>query len=120
MGENPWWHPGQDDLGWDEPMPRVIRFAPDYMAELPLWGDGFGNIACQYTKFPPGLLDRLAAWQREFDDNYHYETGWRSPAVRDRWAREAQDLAAAVQAELGTRADLDVDLWPLEDSGQAG
>jgi hypothetical protein len=78
MSQNPWWHPSDDDLGWDESLPVIIRLAPDYSAPLPLWGEGFGNIDWRYTKFPPALLDRLAAWQQEFDDNYHYETGWRS------------------------------------------
>jgi hypothetical protein len=55
--------------------------SPDHGAPLPLWGEGFGNIAWQFTKFPPELLDRLAAWQQEFDDNYHYRTGWRSAAT---------------------------------------
>jgi hypothetical protein len=113
VSENPWWHPSEDDLGWDEPLPAVIRFGPDYSAPLPLWGEGFGNIAWQFTKFSPQLLDRLAAWQQEFDDNYDYRSGWRSAAIRDRWARDAKRLAAQVQAELGSRARLDVDLWPL-------
>ena len=55
----------------------IIRLARDYSAPLPLWGEGFGNIDWRYAKFPPTLLDRLA-WQQEFDDNYRYETGWRS------------------------------------------
>jgi hypothetical protein len=114
MSENLWWHPGADDLGWDEPLPGVIRLAPDYFAELPLWADGFGNVAWQFTKFPPKLLDRLAAWQRQFDDNYDCQSGWRSAEIRRRWARDAQVLAAAVQAELGDRAELVVDLWPLD------
>src|SRR5262252_7811966 len=70
MSQNPWWHPSDDDLGWDEPLPVIIRLAPDYSAPFPLWGEGFGNIDWRYTKFPPALLDRLAAWQQEFDDNY--------------------------------------------------
>jgi hypothetical protein len=78
-------------------------------------GEGFGNIAWQFTKFPPGLLDRLAAWQRDFDDNYHYRTGWRSAATRDRWAHQATDLAADLRAALGTRAELVVDLWPIDE-----
>lgn len=114
MNENPWWHPSEDDRGWDEPLPAVIRFAPDYGAKLPLWGEGFGNIAWQFTKFSPRLLDRLAAWQQEFDDNHDYRSGWRTAAARDRWARTGERLAAQVQAELGTRTQLDVDLWPLE------
>jgi hypothetical protein len=40
MSENPWWNPSdEDDLDWDEPLPEVIFLAPDYMAELPLWGE---------------------------------------------------------------------------------
>jgi hypothetical protein len=54
VSENPWWHPGDDDLGWDEPLPRQIVLAPDYMADLPLWGDGFGyNIDWRFTKSRP-------------------------------------------------------------------
>ena len=45
-------------------------------------GRRFGNIAWQLTKFPPELLDRLAAWQHDFDHNYHHDTGWRSAAAR--------------------------------------
>jgi len=113
MGEHPWWHPGEDDLGWDEPLPDVVELSPDYGADLPLWGKGFGNIAWQYTRFSPGLLDRLAAWQREFDDNFHWDNGWRSTQIRDHWAGQAERLAADVRAELGDRAELIVRLWPL-------
>src|SRR5262245_13692468 len=59
------------------------------------------------------LLDRLAAWQREFDDNFHWDRGWRSAQTRDRWASQAEELAADMRAELGTRAELTVRLWPL-------
>lgn len=113
MGENPWWHPSQDDLHWDDPLPGTIELSPDYSAELPLWGAGFGNLAWQYTKFSPQLLDRLAAWQQEFDDNFRWDTGWRTTEIRDRWAGQAAKLAADVRAELGTRAELTVRLWPL-------
>jgi hypothetical protein len=115
VSENPWWHPADDDPGWDEPLPSQIVLTPDYMADLPLWGER-GNIDWRFTKFPPELLDRLAAWQREFDDNYHpWESGWRSAAIRDHWAHQATDLAADVRAALGTRAELVVDLWPVDE-----
>lgn len=114
MGVNPWWHPSQEDLGWDDPLPDVIEMAPEYAAKLPLSGEGFGIISWQFTKFSPELLDRLAAWQQEFDDNFHWENGWRSAEIRDRWASEAETLAPDVRAELGTRASLVVRLWPLD------
>jgi hypothetical protein len=115
---NPWWSPRDHDPGWDEPLPSVVVLSPDYGAPLPLWGGGFGyNIDWRFTRFPPELLDRLAAWQQEFDDNYHpWESGWRSAAIRDHWAHQAQNLAADVRAALGTRAELVVDLWPIEES----
>jgi len=78
----------------DEPLPDVITLAPDYGAQLPLWGDGFGNIA----------------WQYEFDTHYHWDHGWESDEIGDRWASQAEDLAADVRAELGTRARLVVKL----------
>jgi hypothetical protein len=88
MSENPWWHPRDDDLDWDEPLPSVVVLAPDYGAELPLWGGGFGyNIDWRFTQFPPALLDR--------------------------WAHQAKILATDVRAALGTRAKLIVDLWPV-------
>jgi hypothetical protein len=110
---NPWWRPDQAGPGWDEPLPEVITLAPDYGAQLPLWGDGFGNIAWQHTKFSPALLDRLAAWQHEFDTHHHWDRGWDSGEIRDRWASQAEDLAADVRAELGTRASLVVKLRGL-------
>jgi hypothetical protein len=106
MGLNPWWQPRETDPGWDDPLPDVITLAPDYGAELPLWGSGFGNIAWQYTRFSPALLDRLAAWQQEFDTHHRWDRGWESEEIRDRWAGQVEELAADVRAELGTRARL--------------
>jgi hypothetical protein len=40
--------------------------------------------------------------------------GWRSAETRDHWASLAEDLAADVRAELGTRAELVIRLWPLD------
>ena len=61
----------------------------------------------------PQLLDRLATWQQEFDANFRWNRGWRSAEIRDRWASQAEQLAADVRAELGDRAELAVRLWPL-------
>jgi hypothetical protein len=112
MNENPWWRPAQEDLDWDEPLPGVIVLSPEYGAELPLWGEGWGNIHWALTKFPPQLLDRLAAWQQAFDENYDYQAGWRTDAAGDSWAHAAKELAADLRAAIGTRAELVVKLWP--------
>ena len=113
MHQNPWWHPSEADQGWDEPLPYMITLAPDYGAELPLWGGGFGNIDWRFTKFSPELLDRLAAWQREFDAHHHWEHGWESDEARDQWSSQVDELAASVRAELGTRSRLLVKPWGL-------
>jgi hypothetical protein len=42
-------------------------------------------------------------------------TGWRSAPARDRWADNAKGLATDLRAVLGTRAELVVDLWPLDE-----
>ena len=28
MSQNPWWHPSDDDLGWDEPLPVINAGQP--------------------------------------------------------------------------------------------
>jgi hypothetical protein len=48
-----------DDADWDEPLPEVVVLMPDYGAELPLWGERWGNIDWHFTKFSRLLLDRL-------------------------------------------------------------
>jgi hypothetical protein len=95
MVRNPWWEPTEADLGWDdEPLSPIVNLSPaEYGAELPLWGD-MGYIAWQFTKFSPQLLDRLAAWQQDFEDGFDNEAGWRSVEQREHWARDADDLAA--------------------------
>jgi hypothetical protein len=112
ISDKPWWHPA-DDLDVEEPLPSVVILAPDYQAGndagLPLWGEE-GQISWRDTKFTPELLDRLHTWHEEFEENYRWNSGWGSEHVRARWAAEAGDLAAEVRAELGTRAELVVNL----------
>jgi hypothetical protein len=116
MTENPWWHPiGADLAEWDKPLPAVVILAPEYGAALPLWGDGFGNIAWEFTKFSPAVLDRLRAWQLQFDANFHWEHGWSSEKVRDEWADEGRRLETLVRTELNGRAEVVLGLPGVED-----
>jgi hypothetical protein len=99
----PWWTPTEDDLTWDRPLPEIVVFETDYSAELPLWGDGYGNIPWQATKLPPVLLDRLAAWQDRWDANYHYEHGWKSEEIQREWLEERTVLLADLRKEFAGR-----------------
>ena len=96
-------------------MPAVVILEPDYGAELPLTSEEEGMLGWRQTGFSPQLLDRLADWQEAFEAGHHYGTGWRSPQLRDEWAGQARELEAAIRAELGSRAELVVHLWPLGD-----
>jgi hypothetical protein len=113
VSRKPWWHPDDDD-DWDEPLPAVVTLEPEYGAELPLGGEGV--LAWQRTKFSPALLDRLAAWQEDFEKGYDYDSGWRSWQARNQWAEQARELEAEVRAELGNRAELVANLWPLNET----
>jgi hypothetical protein len=93
-------------------VPVVIRFQPEYGVEVPLFPQSDDTDAL----VPRDLLARLIRWQSEFDQNYHYEKGWKSGEVRDRWAAEAVPLEAELRVALGGKADLVVNLWPLPSS----
>ena len=95
-------------------MPAVVILEPDYGAELPLTSEE-GMLGWRRTGFSPQLLDQLADWQEAFEAGFHYDTGWRSPQLRDEWARQAGELEVAVRAELSSHAQLVVHLWPLRD-----
>ena len=120
--ENPWWNAAQDHEQ-EEPLPPVVVLAPDYHAGdnagLPLWSEESGQIPWESTKFSPELLDRLAAWQQEFESSFHWEKGWRSERAQAQWASEAHELTADIRRELSTRSMLTVDLWPLNDTKDA-
>ena len=103
MAKGPWWTPTEGDLAWDRPLPKSVRFNTDYGAELPLWGDGYGNIGWQATKLSPALLDRLAAWQDRFDASYDYEHGWKSDEIEREWQAEGSILLADLRKELAGR-----------------
>ena len=113
VSRKPWWHPDDDD-DWDEPLPAVVTLEQEYGAELPLGGEGV--LAWHRTKFSPALLDRLAAWQEDFENGFDYDSGWRSRQARNRWAEQAKGLETEVRAELGNRAELVVNLWPLNET----
>jgi hypothetical protein len=89
--------------------PVVIRLYPEYSVSVSLFPQSDDTNALVSEP----LLVRLRAWQEFFDQNYRWDSGWRSNEARDRWATEAVPLEAALKIALEGKASLVVDLWPL-------
>jgi hypothetical protein len=85
----------------------LVRLMPEYSAPMPLWG------RWQELELPELLLRRLAAWQEDFDSNFHWDHGWKSSAAREAWAADAATLETMLRQAVGDRARVTVDLWPL-------
>lgn len=85
-----------------------VKLMPEYSAGIPLWGQW------KPLELSASLLARLRQWQLDFDSSFHWETGWQSEVARERWSEEARQLEADLRTEIGNRADVTVDLWPLK------
>jgi hypothetical protein len=86
---------------------------PEYGVDVPLFPQSDFTVAL----VPEELMSKLMRWHEVFEENFHWENGWRSPEVRDRWAADAVPLEAELRLALAGKADLVVDLWPLPGSG---
>lgn len=86
-----------------------VKLMPEYSVDLPLWG------RWEHLELSESLLDRLRRWQSEFDSTFRWDSGWRSAADRQRWSEEARSLEADLRDEVGNRAEVTVDLWPLKE-----
>jgi hypothetical protein len=83
--------------------PTAVRFFPDYLADLPVWGVDWLN-----PPFSRELLVDLVRWQDEFDDHgteQWPETEW------TQWVDDAAGLVRRVRRELGPGVQVEV-LWP--------
>ncbi len=90
--------------------PSRVTFSPDYGAPSPLWPQSDATDAL----VPEALLVKLVAWQGEFDSNFGWEMGWSSDEAKAKWAEEAVGLEAELREALAGKAELVVDLWPLD------
>jgi len=86
-----------------------VRLSPDYDVELPLWGDWPLD-----TRLPDDLRDRLASWQAEFSESFRNGVGWITRQAKEDWVAQADGLAGALRKVLDGKAQLEVDLWPVE------
>jgi hypothetical protein len=87
----------------------VLRFSLDYAAELPLWG-----VPVSQLDLSARLLDKLVDWWQQFNANFDPHKGWSSEAIKSEWADLAVPLEMDLRVEIDSKANLLVDLWPLE------
>jgi hypothetical protein len=86
---------------------RAIKLMADY-ASHPLWEaspDAVGNIDPAVLPVSDALKNRLRAWAESFDrtlnDDDPLASGFASADEAEGFARDGQDLARDLQAELG-------------------
>jgi hypothetical protein len=60
------------------------------------------------------LLDELGEWQQYFDDNFDPHHGWKTEETKRIWAENAVELEARLRRAVWCKADVEVDLWPLD------
>ncbi|MGH3326752.1 MAG: hypothetical protein ACRDPT_02960 [Streptomycetales bacterium] len=83
----------------------------DYGADWPLWEGGM--IGPEDLDLSAGLAADLKAWQDLFEDYFHWESGWRTPEAKERYARDADTLLNRLREELGPGFDVQPDAWPV-------
>lgn len=76
---------------------RLLRIFCDYGAEWPLWENGMQ--APEDYGLSDALSDKLAAWNHQFQDNMHWELGWRAGFDTEAWERTGRRLARDTQRE---------------------
>lgn len=88
----------------------TLRIMPDYQCGVPLWGPVSSCI-----DLDAALVARLRLWQESFDENFHWDSGWKSQDSKARWSQEAEDIIVALKVALPPGVELEVDLWPLHE-----
>jgi hypothetical protein len=84
----------------------------DYGVGWPLFDDR-SALEPSDLELSSELVARLYAWQEHFERHFHYDRGWRSAEDAAAYAREGQQLRRLLAAEVGGRAQVELDLWPI-------
>jgi hypothetical protein len=79
---------------------RRVRLMSDYGVDWPLWGDE-GELQPAALGLSDDLTARLQAWQRLFEERFHYESGWRSAEDAAAYAADGVQLQRLLTAEAG-------------------
>jgi hypothetical protein len=91
--------------------PIVLRLFPEYVMDLvPVFPQSDDTDAL----IPEDLLTRLISWNNYFNLSYHFEKGWQSKEAKVKWSEDSIPLVAELGDALKGKAELVVDLWPMQ------
>jgi hypothetical protein len=91
-----------------------LLLSPSYGAESPLWP----SSEATREMIPAALWDDLLTWEREFESNFEWGSGWRTEKVKADWAAAATELIERVRQATESKSELVVNLWPLSQPEQ--
>lgn len=103
------------------PKRRVIRLFPDYSRDFPLWENSTPTWDVGYTTTPEtyGLSEKLGAeladWQAFWETHADPFEGWDSDDSREAWLRAGERLAARLQDEVQSFADVQPEFGSYRD-----
>ena len=101
---------------------RVIRLFPDYARDWPLWENSTPTWDVGYTTNPEmyGLPDELArdmaSWNALWESRFDPFDGWDTERNRETRRLQGRDIAARLEREVSSFADVEYEPWPLGDS----
>jgi hypothetical protein len=75
------------------------RLMNEYGVDRPLWGDE-GLCPDGTPKLPPGVEASVLEWADVFQEGFHWERGWRDPAVAREHAAQGERLLATLERVL--------------------
>src|SRR3954453_14226356 len=90
-----------------------VKLMSDYGAGWPLWCTPEGLLDPESLVLSAMLVADLRAWQDLFEQDFHWDHGWRTLEAEARYARVASDLLYRLRRELGPAVDVTLDAWPV-------
>src|SRR5262249_26362585 len=96
-------------------LPVIIRLAPDYSAPFPLWGEGSAISTGGIPSSRPRCSTGSPPGSRSSTTTTTTRPAGDPPQPGTAGLTTAKGLATGLRAVLGTRTELVVDLWPLDE-----
>jgi hypothetical protein len=94
---------------------RMVKLMSDYSAGWPLWSANEGLLAPDALSLSAPLAADLRAWQDLFEDEFHWDRGWRTLEAEARYALAGLELLHRLRRELGPAVHVTLNAWPVTD-----